>query len=424
MSKGKLVGVIVVCTVAIVVTMLLVAGSSRPQTYSGSGIPRTPASFSVSGLRIHPIEIGTGEQLTISVLVKNEGGVTGDYQVVFQMDNRTVRTEDVRLHGGGTRTVEITVTVNQGPGAYSVDVNGLSGTFSVRRDPEPIPIRVSLQHFGVKCAHGGNVQLVVLVGDEENTERYLFPPVQEGYSMGDYETKRIGEKIFHTASVRGNLKMTVLAYHRDQSKTDYLALIDMMAWYYGDSINMLRQLVLNMPTNDVLIGHYERVWSQDELRSITRHEQYNEVGIDDLRLWFSIWPEEEPPSPPQPSLFPEKSRVYLDGYPLFYTGALYFERELRSGDTVNITVRQTPPYASSAWRNWGFSLRDPKGQRVGGISEREAISGSFSYTAVSDGIYTIRLWNSGYPFTAEVQFEPIEWVYVSRTYKSRVIYCG
>ena len=296
-------------------------------------------------------------------------------------------------------------------------------TSSEEPEPEPILINVTLDYFGVKCARGGNVQLVVIVGDEDedNMEKYLFPPVKEGYPMGNYETKEIGQRIFNTSSVKGNLKMSVLAYHRDQSKTEYLALIEMMEWYYGDSINMLKQLVLHMPESDELIGYYENTWSADELDSI---KQYKEVGIDDLRLWFSLWSDTEPTPPPQPSLFPDKFKAFLAGYPLFYTGKLYFEAEMSTGDTINITVRQMPPYAPEVYREWGVLISDPEGKTVESITERESTSCSLRHTAKSDGFYTITIWNSGYEFDAEIQFEPKEWNYIGNNgHGSEVIYC-
>ncbi|MBL7125455.1 MAG: hypothetical protein ISS51_05120 [Dehalococcoidales bacterium] len=289
---------------------------------------------------------------------------------------------------------------------------------------QPTPINVTLDYFGVKCAHGGNVQLVVVVGDEgENKmEKRLFPPVEEGYPMGDYETKKIGQKIFHTSSVKGDLKMSVLAYHRDQSKTEYLALIEMMEWYYGDSINMLKQLVLHMPENDELIGYYENTWSADELVDIKK--QYSEVGIDDLRLWFSVWSDTEPTPPSKPPLFPDKFKAFLAGYPLIYTGKLYFEGEVHSGDVINVSVRQIPPYDNEVWRNWGVVISDPQGKTVKSITEKELTSCSLSHTAKSDGFYTITIWNSGYEFNTEIQFEPKEWNYIGNNgHGSKVIYC-
>ena len=287
---------------------------------------------------------------------------------------------------------------------------------------QPMPINITLDYFAVKDAHGGNVQLVVVVSDSEGGEegKCLFPPTEEGYPMGSYETKKIGQRVFHTPCVKGDLKISVLAYHRDQSKTEYLQLIQMMEWYYGDGINMLKQLVLSMPENDELIGYYEGKWSADESWGIG---QYKEEGIDDLRVWFSVWSDTEPTPVPKPSLFPKKFKAFLAGYPLFYTGKLYFEGEISSGETINASVRQIPPYAPEAYREWGVLISDPAGKTVESITGKESTSCSLSHTAKSDGFYTITIWNKGYEFDAEIQFEPKEWNYIGNNgHGSEVIY--
>ncbi|MEA1872643.1 MAG: hypothetical protein U9M91_04550, partial [Chloroflexota bacterium] len=147
------------------------------------------------------------------------------------------------------------------PPSDSTPSEAPSETTSETPSPNP-PLNVRIDYFGVKNAHGGNVQLVVVVGDEDedNMKRVLIPPVKEGYSMGDFDTKTIDQRVFHTPCVNGPLKMSILAYHRDQSKTDYLTLINWMKWYYGESIDWLEQLVLSMPEQDELIGYYEDTW--------------------------------------------------------------------------------------------------------------------------------------------------------------------
>lgn len=188
------------------------------------------------------------------------------------------------------------------PNPLDPSIPALIPTATPTPSSAPMPINVTLNCFGVKYAHGGNVQLVVLVSDTCTENKLLIPPVDEGFSMGDFETKEINMRVFHTPSAEGDLKMSILAYHRDQSKTDYLALIDMMEWYYGESINMLKQLVLSMPENDELIGYYEFTGYSDESWGIG---EYDEVGVDDLRIWFSVWSDTEPHSISEPSLLPD-----------------------------------------------------------------------------------------------------------------------
>ena len=182
-------------------------------------------------------------------------------------------------------------------------------TSSQSQEPEPPPqvshppLNVRIDYIGVKNAHGGNVQLVVVASGGDKIEKHLIPPVEKGFSMGNFAVKPINQRVFHTPSVKGDLKINILAYHRDQSKTDYLAMIKMMEWYYGDSINMLKQLVENMPENDELIGYYEERWGLDESWGVG---QYSNVGHgDDFRVWLSIWSNEEPPLVSEPSFSPD-----------------------------------------------------------------------------------------------------------------------
>jgi len=167
------------------------------------------------------------------------------------------------------------------------------------------PLNVYIHYISIKDAHGGNVQLVVVVGDEDEDkmEKLLIPPVEEGFSMDNFAVKEINQRVFHTPSIKGNLKMTILAYHRDQSKTDYLTLINWMKWYYGDRIDWLEQLVLSMPEQDELIGYYEYKWYPDKNWGIGGN--YSRVGHDDFLVWFSIYSGEEPPLMSQPSLLPD-----------------------------------------------------------------------------------------------------------------------
>lgn len=167
--------------------------------------------------------------------------------------------------------------------------------------PNP-PLNVTINYIGVEYAHGGNVQLVVVVSDGNKIEKHLMPPGENTFSMSDFDTKTINQRVFHTSSVKDNLKVNILAYHRDQSKKDYLDMIQMMEWYYEDGITMLKNLVLNMPENDKLIGYYDNTWYPDEDWGIG---QYNEVGTDAFQVWFSIWSDSEPAAIPKPSLLPD-----------------------------------------------------------------------------------------------------------------------
>jgi len=205
------------------------------------------------------------------------------------------------------------------------------------------PLNVYIHYIGIKDAHGGNVQLVVVVGDEDEDkmERILIPPGEEVFSIGDFETRNIERRVFHTPSIKGNLKMTMLAYHRDYSKTDYLTLINWMNWYYGGSIDWLEQLVLTMPEQDELIGYYEYKWYPDENWGIGGN--YSRVGHDDFLVWFSIYSDEEPPVISKPTVPPHVTIQSVHIPPSVTVGATYVETVILQNNescTVPVTLKR------------------------------------------------------------------------------------
>ncbi|MBA7666249.1 hypothetical protein ES703_74328 [subsurface metagenome] len=95
-----------------------------------------PAAFTTSTLSISPAEVDIGEEVTISVLVANTGNLTGSYEVTLKIDNVVVDTEEVILAGGDNQTVTFT-TSKDVAGSYSVTVDSLSDTFTVKAPPVP-----------------------------------------------------------------------------------------------------------------------------------------------------------------------------------------------------------------------------------------------------------------------------------------------
>jgi hypothetical protein len=133
-----------------------------------------PAAFTVSGLTISPTQVDTGQVVTISVQVTNNGDLAGSYSVSLKVNNVVVATRDVSMAGGTTRAVEFTVTQDAG-GTYSVDVNGLTGTFTVKPPPTPATFTTSNLSIAPAAADIGEmVTISVLVtndGDLSGTYR-------------------------------------------------------------------------------------------------------------------------------------------------------------------------------------------------------------------------------------------------------------
>jgi len=93
-----------------------------------------PAVFTTTDLAISPDEVDIGEEVTISVTVANTGDLADSYKVTLKIDEVGVATKDVTLAGGASQKVTFT-TAKDVAGSYTVNVNGLSGTFVVRAAP-------------------------------------------------------------------------------------------------------------------------------------------------------------------------------------------------------------------------------------------------------------------------------------------------
>jgi hypothetical protein len=70
--------------------------------------------------------------VTISVSVANTGDLAGSYEVIFRIDDVVIATKDVTLDGGASQKVTFTTTKNVA-GTYAISVNGLTGSFVVKK---------------------------------------------------------------------------------------------------------------------------------------------------------------------------------------------------------------------------------------------------------------------------------------------------
>ena len=110
-------------------------GISEEYTFTTKG--KAPAAaFACSNLSISPGEINVGETVIISVLVTNTGNATGSYKVTLKIDGVVAATKEVTLKAGASEEVTFT-TAKDATGSYSVNVNGLSGSFTVKEKPAP-----------------------------------------------------------------------------------------------------------------------------------------------------------------------------------------------------------------------------------------------------------------------------------------------
>ncbi|MBU2534748.1 MAG: CARDB domain-containing protein [Chloroflexota bacterium] len=99
-------------------------------TYYSVMAHTAPSEFTISGLTISPTAIEVAEQSTISAVVANTGDISGNTKVTLKINGVAVSSKIIKLAGHESETVSF-ITIQGKPGSYKVDINGLSGTFTV-----------------------------------------------------------------------------------------------------------------------------------------------------------------------------------------------------------------------------------------------------------------------------------------------------
>lgn len=85
----------------------------------------------ISDISVSPSEVNIGETVTINVLVTNTGNAAGSCTVTLKINGEEEATKEITLNVGASEEVTFT-TAKDVAGSYSVDVNGLSGSFIVK----------------------------------------------------------------------------------------------------------------------------------------------------------------------------------------------------------------------------------------------------------------------------------------------------
>ncbi|MBA7677030.1 hypothetical protein ES703_85278 [subsurface metagenome] len=109
-----------------------------PFTIIGYEVVVAPAAFTITELIISPAEVNIGQGVTITAIVTNTGGEVGIYEVVLEVDGVVEDTKKVVVSAGASKKVTFT-TAKDVAGSYSINVNGLSGSFTVKAAPPVTP---------------------------------------------------------------------------------------------------------------------------------------------------------------------------------------------------------------------------------------------------------------------------------------------
>jgi len=86
--------------------------------------------FSVSNLTIAPNQVKSGNPITISAIVSNNGSEAGTYSVVLRINGMVENIIDLMLSPGASQATTFTVNKENG-GEYYTEVDGLSGIFII-----------------------------------------------------------------------------------------------------------------------------------------------------------------------------------------------------------------------------------------------------------------------------------------------------
>jgi len=87
------------------------------------------ALFKVSDLNTIPLEVKTGEEVTISVVVTNVGDIKSSYTIILEINGDEEDAQNVMLDAGASTKVEF--KVQKSSGTYNVEIDGLTTQFKV-----------------------------------------------------------------------------------------------------------------------------------------------------------------------------------------------------------------------------------------------------------------------------------------------------
>jgi hypothetical protein len=96
-----------------------------------------PPVFTISDLTIPPGQVEPGQEIIIAVTVTNSGGSTGNYTAKLKINDLMETSKQLSVDAGASAIVEFAVTRDES-GNYRIDVNGLTGEFTV---VEPPPVQ-------------------------------------------------------------------------------------------------------------------------------------------------------------------------------------------------------------------------------------------------------------------------------------------
>jgi hypothetical protein len=111
------------CPVLIIAVAAIWLAACTQQTIS-------PANFEVVSMSVKPTQVLTGEEVTVTAQVTNNGSMPGNFSGPLTVNGKQTQGNPVTIQPGATKTVTFIFTLND-PGKYSVDLVDSSAPLTV-----------------------------------------------------------------------------------------------------------------------------------------------------------------------------------------------------------------------------------------------------------------------------------------------------
>jgi hypothetical protein len=190
----------------------------------------SPAAFTVSELGINPLIADSGKNVEVSAIVKNTGDLSGTYQAILSVDDVAVQTKEVMLNGGGSLTVNFSLTPDTA-GQHRVSIGGLLAPFEVKSPPPLLPppaaTRVSdleLNSFSTAPGYDKttNTLVYVRIAYQMNQTRESFPDA------------RLMMTVFHDGQFLEQVPLLTLSERQADGQTGELSYVPPAGWETGE----------------------------------------------------------------------------------------------------------------------------------------------------------------------------------------------
>ncbi len=114
---------------------LITAKITHFTTFALVNIPKQ-AGFTLGSLSISPTNVVAGETVTISIIVTNTGDSAGNYTAILRINGVKEVEQSFTFAAEASQVISFDV-VKEKAGTYDVNLNGLSGSFTVTAKPTP-----------------------------------------------------------------------------------------------------------------------------------------------------------------------------------------------------------------------------------------------------------------------------------------------